>query len=261
MDHSELIALTRRARIGDKAAIVGLERFALSAGEQQAEALFQFALLHDDTGQPSPFPKNQVEARRLLILAAELGHPMAAYFLGNMYDYGDGGAQDIDKARYWYGLAAIAGIRDAQMHYGRMLEKGRGGSLDLEEAAYWYLQAAQQGDELAAMNLGLLHFHKHLSNSDEVVAVNLFKFAADKLLASAHLQLGELYRTGTIVEAREDLALFYFCVAVELKSEDAWHLPAVQRQQELFENLAPEFREKFIAAAKQYISDGRGHAH
>ncbi|GBC22494.2 kinase-like domain-containing protein [Rhizophagus irregularis DAOM 181602=DAOM 197198] len=47
-------------------------------------------------------------------IAANLGHDVAQYNLGNMYKNGDGIAKDIDKAIHWYKKAAEQGYQNAQ---------------------------------------------------------------------------------------------------------------------------------------------------
>ena len=247
--------LVRKARMGDAQAIAVIAKHAETPGALQAEAIFHLALMHDETGEPSPFDVDRVAAKGLYQVAAEMGHSMAGYFLGNMLDYGEGGECDLEQARRWYGFAAAKGVRDAQMHYARMLEMGRGGHRDLEEAAQWYEKAVMLGDELAAMNLGLLHLNGQLNRSNEEEAVRLFKFAADSPLASAHIQLGDLHWEGRILEENHQYALLHFCIAVELKPEEPWRSGALKRQQQFFAALDDTVRQEFTDAARKYVSE------
>ncbi|WP_186300237.1 tetratricopeptide repeat protein [Denitromonas ohlonensis] len=247
--------LEKKARRGDDQAIAIIAEHAETPGALQAEAIFHLALMHDETGEPSPFDVDRVAAKGLYQVAAEMGHSMAGYFLGNMLDYGEGGERNPEQARRWYGFAAAEGIRDAQMHYARMLEMGRGGHRDLEEAAQWYEKAVMQGDELAAMNLGLLHLNGQLNSSNEEVAVRLFRFAADSLLASAHIQLGELHWEGRILEENHQYALLHFCIAVELEPEEPWRSEALKRQQKFFAALDDTARQEFTETARKYVAE------
>jgi TPR repeat protein len=86
------------------------------------------------------------ESAALFKKAARMGQVNAQINLANMYDEGQGVAQDFARARYWYKKAARRGSPQAEYNLGitylRRLNPRRG--------EYWLIRAAGKGDEMAA---------------------------------------------------------------------------------------------------------------
>ena len=82
---------------------------------------------------------------------AEQGDARAQYYLGLLYENGDGVPQDYEKAREWYEKSAAQGEANAQFYLGLMSAFGRGGPLDLAQAHMWYSLAAGNGHVGAAV--------------------------------------------------------------------------------------------------------------
>jgi TPR repeat protein len=137
-------------------------------------------------------PASFLRAAPLFRAAAELGHPMAQYNLGCMYDNGDGVrknareavryyelaaaqshcdaeynlalkyidgdgvAKDEARAAQLYERAALSGIRNAQYNAGVMYEMGMGVEIDIPRAIKYFKMCAAQGDENAAFKLSKL---------------------------------------------------------------------------------------------------------
>ena len=76
---------------------------------------------------------------------AEQGDARAQYYLGLLYENGDGVPRDYEKAREWYEKSAAQGEANAQFYLGLMSAFGRGGPLDLAQAHMWYSLAAGNG--------------------------------------------------------------------------------------------------------------------
>lgn len=133
--------------------------------------------------------KNTAEALREMIkwytLAADNGHAVSQFNLGNIYYAGRGVEQDYIKAADWYEKAAMQGVARAQDNLGLMYFHGRGRSEDMEAAVYWFRQAAIQGYVPAQYKLarhleaGLgvlssmeeaLHWYKKAANQGDVAA-------------------------------------------------------------------------------------------
>ena len=76
---------------------------------------------------------------------AEQGDARAQYYLGLLYENGDGVPQDYEKAREWYEKSAAQGEANAQFYLGLLSAFGRGGPLDLAQAHMWYSLAAGKG--------------------------------------------------------------------------------------------------------------------
>ncbi len=82
---------------------------------------------------------------------AEQGDVIAQYYLGWLYDNGEGVELDYSQALRWYRLAAEQGDADAQHSIGILYHNGQGVSQDYEEAIKWFVLAAEQ-DYLRAQN-------------------------------------------------------------------------------------------------------------
>ena len=76
---------------------------------------------------------------------AEQGDARAQYYLGLLYENGDGVPQDYEKAHEWYEKSAAQGEANAQFYLGLLSAFVRGGPLDLAQAHMWYSLAAGNG--------------------------------------------------------------------------------------------------------------------
>jgi uncharacterized protein len=120
--------------------------------------------------------------------AAERGDPRAQAFLGFMYQYGRGVAQNYALAAYWYRRGAEQGNPTAQHLLGLMFDKGLGVPTNHVAAHVWLSLAASRtkgGDHednvrlrdavAAKMSFGQLYDAQYLAQSwapkPEVVAV------------------------------------------------------------------------------------------
>ncbi|HXT65671.1 MAG TPA: tetratricopeptide repeat protein [Nitrospiraceae bacterium] len=77
---------------------------------------------------------------------ADEGDARAQFYLGMLYENGDGVPEDYGKAREWYEKSAAQGDANAQFYLGLMCAFGRGTSLDLVQAHMWYSLAAGNGN-------------------------------------------------------------------------------------------------------------------
>jgi len=83
---------------------------------------------------------------------AEQGDARAQFYVGLLYENGDGVPTDYEKAREWYEKSAAQGDANAQFYLGLMSAFGRGGPLDLVQAHFWYSLAAGNGHARAALH-------------------------------------------------------------------------------------------------------------
>lgn len=98
-------------------------------------------------------------AAEMYTLAAEQGHAVAQWRLGELCESGHEGQlpRDGKQAAHWYGLAAEAGNAQAQNALALLLEDGRDGVLQDDVAARrWHLAAAEQGNALSQYCLACL---------------------------------------------------------------------------------------------------------
>lgn len=97
-------------------------------------------------GQGNGAPKDDVQALRWTLRAAEGGLYNAQFSAGTMYFEGMGAPINESRAHYWYSRAAEQGDASAQMMLARMYAEGVGTDVDQDQAHYWYgLGSAQRG--------------------------------------------------------------------------------------------------------------------
>ncbi|MGH8656906.1 MAG: tetratricopeptide repeat protein [Gammaproteobacteria bacterium] len=89
----------------------------------------------------------------LLPLAVGSAQPIAQYYVGYMYEMGQGVSQDYKNAASWYRKAAEKGIAQAQYRLGELYANGKGAPLDYEYAYAWKSVAASQGHRQARASL------------------------------------------------------------------------------------------------------------
>jgi uncharacterized protein len=83
---------------------------------------------------------------------AEKGDARTQFYLGMLYENGDGVPEDYTKAREWYEKSAVQDDANAQFYLGLMSAFGRGGPLDVVQAYMWYSLAAEHGHPRAALH-------------------------------------------------------------------------------------------------------------
>lgn len=91
---------------------------------------------------------NYAEAAREFEASARRGEPQGEYYLGLLYEEGQGLARDYALARQWYLKAADRGDIDAAFALGRIHAQGLGLPRDLAAAYMWYSRATLGGHYL-----------------------------------------------------------------------------------------------------------------
>ena len=131
-----------------------------------------------------------------LLLLAEQGDANSQCDLGNMYEFGQGVAQNYQQSTFWYLKAAEQGVADAQNNLGVLYERGDGILLDEQQAIECYRRAAKQGFKQAQYNLGRMYFNGKGISKSYRQAVAWFRKAAKQGVADAQNSLGVLYEMG-----------------------------------------------------------------
>ena len=85
--------------------------------------------------------------RVLAVKEVSFARALGQYFIGRMYNNGEGVAQDYKEAEKWYRAAAKQGLADAQNNLGLMYDNGRGVLQDYILAHIWYNLSASNGGE------------------------------------------------------------------------------------------------------------------
>ncbi len=97
------------------------------------------------------------EAYQALTAAAIAGDPLAARYVGVMYDTGEGVRQDQREAVEWYRRAAALGDPIAMFNVAVSYDSGIGVARNHRQAARWYRRGAALHDSRAEYNLALMY--------------------------------------------------------------------------------------------------------
>ena len=177
--------------------------------------------LHDDfhDGLNAFFEKDFDTAHKLFAPLAEEGNAKSQFYMGAMYDDGQGVPRDYKEAVKWYRLAAEQGHASAQYNLGVSYDKGEGVLQSHKEAIKWLLksaeqknlkaqrliranyykwhkQIAEQGDSYAQRFLGASYYLGLGVTQDYAEAAKWYKKAAEKEDRIAQNILGAMYEKG-----------------------------------------------------------------
>ncbi len=150
-------------------------------------------LAHHALNGTEPDPRLAVD---LLTRAANLGYARSLQSLATVYERGVHGAPQPDLASYWYHLAALQGLPEAQYGLARLSALDIGNDNSHEQALVWYRRAAEAGLAEAQNNLAYM-FEQGLGVArDFEAAVTWYHRAADQGLAVAQNNLGIMLQYG-----------------------------------------------------------------
>ncbi len=165
--------------------------------------------------------KNEHEAFKWFLLAAEEGDGEAQSLIGVFYRHGKGVEQNSEKAFYWSKLAAEQGDAFAQSQLGELYEEGEGVKQDYLEARKWFLKAAEQGEVDGQLSLARFYMNGNGVPEDYQEAATWYRKAAEQGDAYAQNELGELYEEGKGVNQDYIEARKWFLKAAEQGDMDA----------------------------------------
>ena len=149
-------------------------------------------------------------------LASESEEPYAAamYNLGNCYFYGRGVKRDLQQAFFWNKKAAVAGDLWAM---NQLAVVDYGVEISDAERIMWLKKAADLNDDTALYNLALRYLNGYDGiESDEKMAVKLFRKSAKQDHPSAYYALYKCYTNGRGVRKNCQLALKYLHKSAKL---------------------------------------------
>lgn len=101
-----------------------------------------------DAGMYAYSTGNYDDAAREFMASAQRGETQGEYYMGLLYEEGQGVPKDYGQAMNWYNKAALKGDVDAAFALGRMYSKGLGVTQNRPLAYAWYGRAAQGGHYL-----------------------------------------------------------------------------------------------------------------
>ncbi len=119
------------------------------------------------------------------------------YYLGQMFEEGQGIQQNYREAASWYRKAAERGDISSAYSLGVLYHKALGVQQDYQKAAAWYRVAAEKGHADALYNLGVFLENGYLLRDgirlyDRKLAMKYFSLAAKRLHVEAKQKLKEL---------------------------------------------------------------------
>lgn len=141
---------------------------AASSGSSQIEAMAVDYYNEGKTSQAFPIFQD----------LASKGDTGAAYYLGEMYEFGDGVAADGDKAVKWLTVAAKAGNTRAARQLGLLYLDGIVQVQDFARARKWLEISAHAGDQTALRSLGDMNADGFGAPADPVAAYAYYSVAA-----------------------------------------------------------------------------------
>lgn len=159
--------------------------------------------------------KDEVEANKWYLKAAEAGEAMAMTNLGINYATGIGTTQDASEAVRWFRQAADAGDARGMWNLGLAYSMGAGFPKDEIEAAKWYRRAAELGNVFAMNSLGVVCEHGLGVTKDPAEAVNWYRKAATEGNEVGMNNLGHCYEDGVGVQADRAEAIKWYRQAAD----------------------------------------------
>jgi uncharacterized protein len=148
---------------------------------------------------------------------AEAGDATAQYYLGVLYDHGEGVVRNYKTAVGWYEKAAAQGHRDAQFNLGMIYYNGAGGAgdpgavaQDKAAAAHWLGEAADNDHPMASYLMCLLVDEGRWVERNLERALSLCRIAGDSGISGAQYNTGLLLaeRSNEIASWREAYTWF-----------------------------------------------------
>ncbi len=165
-------------------------------------------------------PPPGIGSESLRAAAAE-GNPVAQFIIAGRYLEGQGVAQDMARAAYWYGLAAEQGLAPAQYRLATLYELGRGVAKNLTAAERWYERAAMLGNVKAMHNAAVITAGTQAGPADYAKAFRWFKAAAEQGFRDSQFNTAILYERGLGTRANPAEAYFWYSLAARQGEADA----------------------------------------
>ena len=150
--------------------------------------------------------------------SAEQGDAKAQYYLGDMYEYGEGVPEDDAVAVKWYTKAAEQGHAKAQYNLGVMYDNGTGVPEDDAVAVKWFTKVAEQGLAEAQYNLGVMYANGDGVPEDDAMAYMWWNLASAQGDNDAKHNKGIVAKRMTREQIAEAQKLSRECSAKEYKN-------------------------------------------
>ena len=148
-------------------------------------------------------------------LAEKEGDADARYYLGRMYEQGQGFEPDPFKAMEIYRKAAGEGSEKAQLKIGNAYYTGQGEDKSYKDAFFWYSKAAENNSFPAQYNIALMYEEGLGVKKDAVKSFSFYKKSADQGYAPAQMALGRMYLKGVGTPQDFSQAVFWYKLAAD----------------------------------------------
>jgi TPR repeat protein len=178
------------------------ELFKKAWGLGDPNGAYRMAEMHA-VGAGYGIPKNIEKAFELNLIAAEGGCAMAACWLGNRYQRGEGIQENLLEAANWYALGAKQGHSSCQVNLANMFICGRGVERNPEKAVWLLKQSALLGNKEAMRLLGCAHYFGLGVTVDEHSGLDWLYRAAQAGSGNACFNLAEIIATLKTSDASE----------------------------------------------------------
>ncbi len=160
------------------------------------------------------------KAYQLWQAEADKGDAVSQFYLGVVYEKGNGVAQDYPQALYWYIKAADQNVARAHYNLGNMFFNGRGMTVDYKEAVRRYKLAADLDYGPAQLNLGYMHEQGLTNKKNPKQAFQWYLKAANNGLEKAQIKVAKYYQQGNSVTEDKEKAIYWFKKALA-QNEDS----------------------------------------
>jgi localization factor PodJL len=153
--------------------------------------------------------------------AAARGDARAQFIVASRYLDGQGVAQDLPKAAYWYQQAASRGLAPAQYRLATLFERGKGVPQDAATAMLWYERAAEGGNIKAMHNAAVIAAGSENGTPNYDKAFKWFNAAAERGLHDSQFNLAVLFERGLGTPVDKPQAYLWYSMAAKQGDADA----------------------------------------
>ncbi len=186
----------------------------------------------------APLPEEAAPELEALARRALSGNPEAQHDLATVYALGNRVPQNFERAAYWYGQSADAGIVNARYNLGVLQTRGMGVPRDVGSAFRQFRQAAEAGHPDAQNALGLAYLQGNGVERDVLRAAAWFQEAHAAGNPQGAYNLGRIFEQG--VDGAPDLtaAAGWYQAAADAGDADA--AAALERVAEAVDEIPEE---------------------
>ena len=154
-------------------------------------------------------------------LAADKNDPEAQYNLGFIYYEGQFIEPDGNKAIYYYKLAANNNYANAYFGLGNFYNEGKFTSRNINKVIHYYSIASALNCFQAQYNLATIYMIGDLVPQDINKAIYYYSLASDQNFSMAQYNLGCIFYDNKLIERDINKAIHYFKLAADQNDLDA----------------------------------------